>query len=389
MTDAEYDAAFARWRDSAKAADPVAFIAGRGYKLVKQGVEWIGPCPRCGGHDRFSINPKRGVFNCRGFGGGDWIDMVMHVDDCDLIAACTALTGKEPPERPRNSSGQSRTKSAPKKDERAPDPEPPVDDPQPLDQGSRGPASFLEIWNGGTPVAGTHADAYLEARGLTVTPRWTLDLRFAPALPYFGYPKPGDDKLIELGSFPALLAAIRDVDGELIGVHRTYLDPDVPRKLSPPGDPKRNSPKKIVGNMKHGMIRLSPPGPLLVIGEGIETSQSAYQLGIGGDDPAVAAAVSLGNLSGASTGSLDHPSIERRKIPNCEPDVDRPGVILPAGVEELILLGDGDSDPATTLAYLTVAGRRFRAAGLKVYVAMAPEGLDWNDVLRRAEDTAA
>lgn len=379
LTDAEYDEAFDRWRQDAKTADAVAFIASRGHKLLRQGAEYVGPCPRCGGHDRFSINPRRGVFNCRGFGGGDFIDMVMHVDDCDMLAACRALTGREPPERPRKGA-QGKPKAKPRQ---AAEPRPADDPPAP-----RSPISFADIWEAGRPIEGTHAAAYLEARGLVVTPSWTFDLRFAPALPYFGYAKPGDDQQCQLGTFPAMLAAIRNVDGKLIGVHRTYLDAGAPRKLSPPGDQKRNAPKKVVGKVMGGMIRLSPPGPLLLLGEGIETSRSAYQIGIGGDDPAVAAAVTLGNLSGSATDSIPHPTIERRTIPNGEPDPDRPGVGLPPDVEEVILLGDGDSDHPYTLARLVVAGRRFRSEGRKVYVAMAPEGVDWNDVLRQSEDAA-
>lgn len=379
--DADYEAAFDKWRRDAKSADAVGFIASRGYKLVKQGSEWVGPCPRCGGHDRFSINPRRGVFNCRGFGGGDYIDMVMHIEDCDMLAACRALTGREPPQRPR--------KGAPAQPKETPPlVEPPPADDMPPPAPYRSPLLAADVWAEGKPIMGTHAAAYLEARGLVVTERWTFDLRFVPKLPYFGYVGPDDKEQIELGAFPAMLAAIRNVKGELIGVHRTYLDPDAPRKLSPPGDVKRNSAKKIVGKHKGGAIWLSPPGPLLVLGEGVETSQSGYQLGIGGDDPAVAAAVSLGNLSGKATGSINHPTIERRKIPNCEPDMESPGIILPPEVEEIILLGDGDSDRPSTLASLTVAGRRFRAEGRKVYVAMAPEGVDWNDILRSSGDAA-
>ncbi len=32
--------------------------------------EYVGPCPACGGKDRFSLNSRKNVFNCRGFGGG-------------------------------------------------------------------------------------------------------------------------------------------------------------------------------------------------------------------------------------------------------------------------------------------------------------------------------
>ena len=39
-------------------------------------TEYCGPCPKCGGRDRFSVNAKRGVFNCRGCNIGVLLDMV-------------------------------------------------------------------------------------------------------------------------------------------------------------------------------------------------------------------------------------------------------------------------------------------------------------------------
>jgi Zinc-binding domain of primase-helicase len=52
-------------------------------RLKKAGGEYIGPCPNCGGTDRFGINPrklgkngKRGLFGCRRCDeGGDAIDL--------------------------------------------------------------------------------------------------------------------------------------------------------------------------------------------------------------------------------------------------------------------------------------------------------------------------
>jgi putative DNA primase/helicase len=72
-------------------------IARRGIKLRGK-VEREGSCPVCGGTDRFSINVKKRVFNCRGCGkGGDVIDLVKHLDGVDFIAACTTLAGEPPP----------------------------------------------------------------------------------------------------------------------------------------------------------------------------------------------------------------------------------------------------------------------------------------------------
>jgi hypothetical protein len=49
-----------------------------GAKLEKvTPTEWVGPCPKCGGTDRFSINTSKQIFNCRGCSaGGDAIALV-------------------------------------------------------------------------------------------------------------------------------------------------------------------------------------------------------------------------------------------------------------------------------------------------------------------------
>jgi hypothetical protein len=70
----------------------------RGITLRRQGTELVGPCPRCGGDDRFAININKQVFNCRGCGAaGDVIDLVMFLDSCDFVHAGTTLAGEPPP----------------------------------------------------------------------------------------------------------------------------------------------------------------------------------------------------------------------------------------------------------------------------------------------------
>lgn len=72
-------------------------IAERGIKLKRVGGELIGACPKCGGVDRFAINPKKGVFNCRQCEkGGDVIALVEHLDDIDFVAAVRLLAGEPP-----------------------------------------------------------------------------------------------------------------------------------------------------------------------------------------------------------------------------------------------------------------------------------------------------
>lgn len=85
--------AFDDWANLARATPIARVIAERGIRL-RGSIECVGPCPRCGGEDRFSINTKKQVFNCRGCGvGGDVIALVTHLDERDFIGACEALTG--------------------------------------------------------------------------------------------------------------------------------------------------------------------------------------------------------------------------------------------------------------------------------------------------------
>jgi DNA primase len=68
-------------------------------KLKKIGAnEYAGPCPQCGGTDRFSINTAKQVFNCRHCKkGGDVIELVMFADGIDFRSAVEKITGSPPP----------------------------------------------------------------------------------------------------------------------------------------------------------------------------------------------------------------------------------------------------------------------------------------------------
>jgi hypothetical protein len=103
--------AFENWSAKARAVKIEDEIARRGIRL-RGIIERCGPCPKCGGEDRFSINTKKGVWNCRQCDvGGDVIKLVEHLDSVDFIGACTTLAG-EPPPKPN---GKDRTGTKPKK----------------------------------------------------------------------------------------------------------------------------------------------------------------------------------------------------------------------------------------------------------------------------------
>jgi hypothetical protein len=76
-------------------------LARRGITLRGRGSERCGPCPQCGGTDRFSVNIKDQVFNCRrceGKGRGA-VDLVMFLDGSAFKSAVATLAG-EPRQAP-------------------------------------------------------------------------------------------------------------------------------------------------------------------------------------------------------------------------------------------------------------------------------------------------
>jgi hypothetical protein len=84
------------WAQQARSIPIEDELARRGIHLRGK-IERCGPCPKCGGDDRFSINTAKQIFNCRGCQiGGDVIDLVQHLDGVDFAAACTMLIGAKP-----------------------------------------------------------------------------------------------------------------------------------------------------------------------------------------------------------------------------------------------------------------------------------------------------
>jgi len=94
-------------------SDVVGGVVG-GWREVRtsQGfMTFARTCPRCGGDDRFSINTEKKLWNCRHCKeGGNVIDLVMFLDGVKLDAACTTLTGQQPPGRDENAAGASTAK---------------------------------------------------------------------------------------------------------------------------------------------------------------------------------------------------------------------------------------------------------------------------------------
>lgn len=105
---------------------------------------------------------------------------------------------------------------------------------------------------------------------LTVTRALSLavmpsDLRYHPGLDYF------DQEVGEvIGTYPAMVAAIRNPAGDIVSVHRTFLTSD--GKKAPVPSPKRIMASPAKGITRGGAIRLYPAGEVLGLAEGIETA---------------------------------------------------------------------------------------------------------------------
>src|ERR1700694_2419123 len=118
------------------------------------------------------------------------------------------------------------------------------------------PESARRLYGMSEPVAGTIAAAYLRARGITAFPV-SDPLRFHPRCYY----RPDADSPTE--TWPALIAAVTDLDGRITGAHRTWLDPSGRDKA--PVD----SPRRAMGHLLGHGVRFGVANDVIAAGEGI------------------------------------------------------------------------------------------------------------------------
>ena len=186
------------------------------------------------------------------------------------------------------------------------------------------------IWQEAQPIAGTAAEAYLRARGITCDLPPTL--RFHPAC----FHGPTAQR------FPAMVAA---VEGGSFAVHRTYLRPDGSGKAGLEGGDKL-----MLGATAGGAVRLTDGPGRLVVAEGIE---SGLSLACGLlDGPATI-------WAGLSTSGLR-------------------GLHLPAQPGLLTIACDGDT-PGRAAAH--ALAERASALGWQVDICDPGDGADFNDIL--------
>jgi hypothetical protein len=261
------------WIERAKSADMLRVAQDFAVRVKKIGAnEYAGPCPSCGGDDRFSISTKKNVFNCRGCGAkGSNLDLVMLATGCSLIEAAERIIGEQYPDHSRDEEAKQ------ERDQQA------IED-------IRKHAIDLN-----DPRAEHGKNYFFDTRGLVPEPSLIRDIKYVEAVNYYGYGDDGAGESKLLDTLSAISAVIRDHQGHVTGLQLTYLDPTSPTKWKPIGS-ERNSAKKIRGRKQHGMIRLGPIfDRCLGLCEGWENGIAFRQLGLGPAEISLAAAVDLGN----------------------------------------------------------------------------------------------
>lgn len=370
-----------------RARNPVSDLAGKWVRLRRKGRGFVGPCPIC---STSADSRTAARFECDDEGwrcavchsGGDVIRLVMLREGRAFLDAVKWLGGAQ--EVDPESAARREAEAAAKRARREKDA---------VRYRENERRRLFRLWGEGKPVAGSIVEAYLARRGVAAPAGACL--RAHDHAPYFEDLAGGKRREIWRG--PAMLAAILGPDGRFAGLHQTWIDLDQPKGklgLAHPETGEILPAKKVRGTMKAGRIelaRLDAPARL-VIGEGIETVLTAWMaLGATGRDISATAfwsGVALGNLGGAAEESVPHPTLKTetgraRRVPGPVPDMAEPSIPIPASVREVVVLGDGDSDPFATRQTLERACARFAhgAVGRRVRIAWPPAGHDFNDLL--------
>jgi Toprim domain len=203
-------------------------------------------------------------------------------------------------------------------------------------------------------LLGTPVDAYLAGRGISLGELGAhpCSLRFHPCLPNRETDLP----------WPAMVAAVANGAGDLIAVHRTWLQRDAGGKWI---KAMFCNPKMSLGSLVGGTIRLwrgqtrtplanAQEGETVILTEGIEDGLSCALLC---PELRVLSTVNLSNMA---------------------------RIELPPLIRIVIIAADNDGENQAAAKALQRAIERFVTEGRTVRIARSPVGKDFNDFLRAA-----
>jgi len=147
-----------------------------------------------------------------------------------------------------------------------PDPAPPLNG-RATQPPSGTPAAARRLWAASRPIMGTLVAAYLAERGIAGASDLAA-LRFHPKC-YF---RPSSDDAPDVRrAWPAMIAAVTDEAGNIVGVHRTWLNPGG-------GKAPVACPRRAMGHLLGSGVRFGPSAPVMAAGEGIETILSLREI---------------------------------------------------------------------------------------------------------------
>jgi DNA primase len=224
-------------------------VVGRAIKLTKAGREWKGCCPF---HPEktpsFFVNDAHGFGHCFGCAWhGDVIKFVMDQMGCDFREAYTRLANADlptwtPQERAKAVAEESLDRLADEQDAR-------------------------KFFREGSAVAGTPAEVYLRARGITMS---------LPDCLRFGMiPSWRNKETREWGrKRPALICGAEDGTGAIVGIQRIFFKGD-------DAATGKADCKLSLGTIKGSALRLEPAAETIVMCEGPEDGLSVMQEGPG------------------------------------------------------------------------------------------------------------
>jgi hypothetical protein len=217
----------------------------------------------------------------------------------------------------------------------------PRDNPRPqqaFDRNERptgSPDSARRLFSMSRPIAGTLAERYLHHREIS-TQQDLENLRFYSRCYY----RSGNEAP---ETWPAMIAAVTDLEGKITGVHRTWLDRMGRDKAPIP------SPRRAMGELLGNGVRFGAPLEVMAAGEGIETVLSVRCL-----------LPSMPMIAALSSAHLA-------------------AILFPKGLRRLYVLRDNDT--AGERASLTLIDRA-TAERIEAIV-ISPALGDFNDDLRR------